>query len=161
MSRTRHATEYWDLMAQEKIVFNLLRHFNCQVYEMVDMLMRTHPTLNPLHVKNTMARDDQVYDPLFGLMGLMQDVSGNLANPTPTIEELQHVVDIGPRHPYVLLRATTIACINPISPVQTTISSQPRSCTLSPLGIGIKKRFITMGSLQVAMEDIFPKDLPN
>jgi hypothetical protein len=50
MSRTRHATEYWDLMAQEKIVFNLLRHFNCQVYEMVDMFMGTSPTLNPPHV---------------------------------------------------------------------------------------------------------------
>jgi hypothetical protein len=27
-------------------------------------------------------------------------------------------------------------------------------------GTRILKRFITMGSLQVAMEDIFPKDLP-
>jgi hypothetical protein len=108
-----------------------------------------------------MAHDDHVYDRSFGLMGLMQDVNWNPANPIPTIEELQHVVDIGPWHPYVLLRATTIACINPISPEQTTISFQPRSCTLSPLGIGILKCFITMGSLQVATEDIFPKDLPN
>ncbi len=69
-------------------------------------------------------------------------------------------MDIGPWHPYVLSRAITIECINHISLVQTTISLQPRSCTLSLFGTGIKKHFITMGSLQVAMEDIFPKDLP-
>jgi hypothetical protein len=71
-------------------------------------------------------------------MGLMQDANGNLTNPIPTIEELQHVVDIGPRHLYALPRAIRIACINPISQVQTTISLQPRSCTLGPLGTGIK-----------------------
>jgi hypothetical protein len=122
MYGTGHATEYWDLMAQEMVVLNLLRHFNRQVYEMVDMFMRTCPMLNPPHVKNNMAHDDHVYDPSFGLMGLMHNVNGNPANPIPTIEELQHVMDIGPWHPYVLPRATTIACINPISLVQTTIS---------------------------------------
>jgi hypothetical protein len=44
MSRTRHATEYWDPMAQEKIVFNLLKHFNCQVYEMVDLSSMKPPS---------------------------------------------------------------------------------------------------------------------
>jgi hypothetical protein len=58
-----------------------------------------------------MAHDNHVYDPSFVLMGLMQDVNGNPTNPIPTIERLQHVVDIGRRHPP---RATTIACINPI-----------------------------------------------
>jgi hypothetical protein len=52
-------------------------------------------------------------------------------------------MDIGPRHPYVLPRAITIECINQISLVQTTISLQPSSCTLSPLGTRIKERFIT------------------
>jgi len=110
---------------------------------MVDMFMKTCPTLNPPHVKDTMAHDDHVYDPSFGLMGLVWDVNGNPANPIPTIKELQHVMDIGPRHPYVLPRAITIECINQISLVQTTISMQPRSCTLSPLGTRIKERFIT------------------
>ncbi len=143
MYGTGHATEYWDLMAQKNITSNLLRHFNRQVYEMVDMFMKTCPTLNPPHVKDTMAHDDHVYDPSFGLMGLGWDVNGNPANPIPTIKELQHVMDIGPRHPYVLPRAITIECINQISLVQTTISLQPSSCTLSPLGTRIKERFIT------------------
>jgi len=34
----------------------------------------------------------------------MQDANGNLANPIPTTEELQHVVDIGFHCPYVLPR---------------------------------------------------------
>jgi hypothetical protein len=73
-------------MAQEKIALNLLKHFNCQVYEMVDMFMKTRPTLNPLHVKNNMAHANHVYDLSFGLMGLKQDANGNFANPIPTIE---------------------------------------------------------------------------
>jgi hypothetical protein len=38
-------------MAQEKIALNLLRHFNRQVYEMVDMFMKTCPMLTPLMLK--------------------------------------------------------------------------------------------------------------
>jgi hypothetical protein len=55
-------------MPQENIALNLPMHFNHQLYKMVDMFMRTCPTLNPLHVKDTMANDDHVYDPSSGLM---------------------------------------------------------------------------------------------
>jgi hypothetical protein len=55
-------------MPQENIALNLAEHFNCQVYKMADMFMKTCPTLNPLHVKDIMAHDDHVYDPSYGLM---------------------------------------------------------------------------------------------
>jgi len=53
---------------------------------MVDMFMKTCPMLNPLHVKNTMAHANHVYDLSFGLMGFKQDANGNFANPILTIE---------------------------------------------------------------------------
>jgi hypothetical protein len=37
-----------------------------------------------------------VNDPSFGLMGLMQDVDGNLTNPIQATKKIQHVVDIHP-----------------------------------------------------------------
>ncbi len=94
-------------MPQEKIVLNLPRHFNCQVNEMVDTFTRTHPVLNPPHVRNIMAYDDHVYDPSFGLMGLMQEVDGNPTNPIQATKELQHVMDIRPWCPCVLPKAFT------------------------------------------------------
>jgi hypothetical protein len=57
-------------MPQENNSLNLSKHFNHQVYKMVDMFMKTCPTLNPFHVKDTMAHDYHVYDPSSKLMVL-------------------------------------------------------------------------------------------
>jgi hypothetical protein len=40
-----------------------------------------------------MAHDSHVYDPSFGLMGLMQDVNGNPTNPIEATKKLQHVMN--------------------------------------------------------------------
>ncbi len=63
---------------------------------MVNTFMRTHPPLNPPRVRKTMACDDHVNDPSFGLMDFMRNVDGNPTNPIETTKKLQHVMDIRP-----------------------------------------------------------------
>jgi hypothetical protein len=49
-----HNITYWDLSSIEKVTYNLLRDYNCNMYKMIEVFIRRRPIFHILHVHDLM-----------------------------------------------------------------------------------------------------------